>query len=312
MAERILITGASGFVGSAVCRKIVASKRQATACYRITPKTHDPALAMAVVGDIGATTDWRAALKGCDAVIHLAGVAHGKGSDFREVNIEGTLQLARQALEAGIKRFLFVSTIGVNGTYTAENQTFCEEDIAAAMTDYASSKYEAEQQLQTLLAARSMEWVIIRPPLVYGWGAPGNFNRLMRLIASGVPLPFANIRNNRRSLIGVDHLASLLLYAIDHPRAANELFLVKDQADYSTVDLLRLTAQAMDKPLRLFPIPTALIKMAAQIIGKKALASAFCDSLCIDSSKIERLLGWQPLQGFEMHGANRPQPPVHR
>ena len=308
--QKILITGASGFIGSALCGRASDAGLQVVAAHRTlpTPVPTKNYIEHRQVGEIHRATDWTDALAGCDVVMHLAGRAHHlreKPSEalalHREVNTQGTLRLVQQAIEAGVKRFVFVSTIGVNGTTTKPGQMFREEGVPAPETAYAISKWEAEKGLQALAVASGMELVIIRPPLVYGWGAPGNFSRLVHLVSRGLPLPLAAI-HNQRSFISIRNLTDLLLVCATHPAAANETFLISDGRDFSTPQFLQMIADSMGVKLRLFPIPTLLLKAAAWCLGQSATARSLCDSLCVDTSKIQRLLQWQPkaprLQSF--------------
>jgi nucleoside-diphosphate-sugar epimerase len=213
-------------------------------------------------------------------------------AEFRRVNVQGTLNLARQAAAAGVRRFVFVSSIGVNGAETFQ-QSFTSEDSVAPHSPYAVSKYEAELGLQALAAETGMEVVIIRPPLVYGPGAPGNFGSLMRWLKRGVPLPLGAI-HNQRSLVALDNLVDLIVLCLTHPAAANQTFLVSDGEDVSTSELLRRMGQALDRPARLLPVPQSWLKLAAAMVGKSDVAQRLCGSLQVDISKTRRLLVWTP------------------
>ncbi|CDS53583.1 UDP-glucose 4-epimerase [Polaromonas sp. CG9_12] len=211
---------------------------------------------------------------------------------FRKVNMRGTLNLARQAAAADVRRFVFVSSIGVNGAETFQ-QPFDAQDRAAPHSPYALSKYEAELGLQALAAETDMEVVIIRPPLVYGPGAPGNFGSLMRWLQRGIPLPLGAI-HNLRSLVALDNLVDLIVTCITHPAAANQTFLVSDGEDVSTTELLHRMGQAMGCPARLIPVPTGVLKAAAALLGKRDMAQRLCGSLQVDIQKTRQLLGWNP------------------
>jgi UDP-glucose 4-epimerase len=210
-------------------------------------------------------------------------------AEFRRVNTQGTLNLARQAAAAGTRRFIFLSSVKVNG----EAGSFTESDPAAPADPYGVSKHEAEQGLRAISAGSAMDVVIIRPPLVYGPGVQANFRTLIRGIALGIPLPLARVEN-RRSLVGLDNLVDMIVTCIDHPAAANETFLVSDGEDLSTPELIRRLARAMGKPAHLIPVPTVLLTTGARLLGKRAVAQRLLGSLRVDISKARRLLGWSP------------------
>jgi nucleoside-diphosphate-sugar epimerase len=250
-------------------------------------------------------TDWSAALHGQTTVIHTAARAHvmnDKSEDpvqeFRQVNVDGTLKLARQAADAGIQRFVFVSSIKANGEQTALGQPFTPEDQPAPEDPYGLSKLEAEQGLRELASETGMEVVIIRPPLVYGPGVKGNFASMIKLVEKGLPLPLGAIRN-KRSLVVLDNLVDLIITCIDHPAAANQVFLAGDGEDLSTTELLQGVAKAMGKPSRLVPVPAGLLMFGATMLGKKAMAQRLLGSLQVDISKARNLLGWQPPMSVE-------------
>jgi nucleoside-diphosphate-sugar epimerase len=233
-------------------------------------------------------------------VIHTAARAHimkdevpDPLAEYRKVNVDGTLNLARQAAEAGVRRFVFISSIKVNGEQTPVNQPFTAEDASAPEDAYGVSKMEAEQGLQALAAETGMEVVIIRPPLVYGPGVKGNFASMIKLVEKGLPLPLGAI-HNKRSLVALDNLVGLIITCIDHPAAANQAFLAGDGEDRSTTELLQGVARAMGKPSRLVPVPAGLLMFGATVLGKKAMAQRLLGSLQVDISKARNLLGWQP------------------
>jgi nucleoside-diphosphate-sugar epimerase len=222
---------------------------------------------------------------------------HDESSDplaeFRKVNVEGTLNLARQAAEAGVRRFIFISSIKVNGEGTPLGSPYRADAQPQPADSYGISKMEAEQGLRALAAETGMEVVIIRPTLVYGPGVKANFLSMMRWLHKGVPLPFGAI-HNQRSLVALDNLVDLIVTCIDHPAAANQTFLVSDGEDLSTTELLRRMATALGKPARLLPVPSWLLEAGASILGKKALSQRLCGSLQVDISKTRELLGWTP------------------
>jgi UDP-glucose 4-epimerase len=294
----MLVTGANGFVGSALCAEAVS---RGMAVRGITRASGDLPIGVEnfAVGGIDGNTDWQDVLTGCEVVVHLAARVHVMADaaadpleEFRRVNVQGTLNLARQAAAAGVRRFLFVSSIHVNGAETFQ-RPFTAHDEVAPHSPYAVSKYEAELGLQALAAETGMEVVIIRPPLVYGPGATGNFGSLMRWLKRGVPLPLGAI-HNQRSLVALDNLVDLIVTCISHPAAANQTFLVSDGEDVSTTELLRRMGQAMGKPARLLPVPASWLKVAAGLVGKSDVAQRLCGSLQVDISKTRELLGWVP------------------
>ncbi|VFR64564.1 UDP-glucose 4-epimerase [plant metagenome] len=301
---KVLVTGVTGFVGKETVRALIAKGHTVHGAVRREGVDMPACEAMHVVGDIGAMTDWRAALQGVDAVVHLAARAHvlNESHDspltlFRAVNTQGTLALARHCLDAGVKRFVFVSSIGVNGAHT-ETAPFRETDVPNPAADYALSKLEAETALKDLLAGSSMTLVIVRPPLVYAGNAPGNFRRLLGLVDSGIPLPFASI-DNRRSMVALENLADFLTVCVSHSQAANQLFLIADGTDVSLPQILRSLAEGMNKAPRLLPFPGALLSLGASMVGKAALYRQLCGSLIVDASHARSLLGWQPIIGTE-------------
>ncbi len=297
----VVVTGASGFVGSALLGRLgQGGERRVRACYRSAPAPAPEADESVVVGEIGAATDWRAALRGVDAIIHTAGHAHklerSAESEYHRTNVEGTLNLARQAAEAGVRRLVFLSTIKVNGERTAPGRRFRESDPPAPEDAYGRSKWEAERGLAGLARQTGLEIVILRPPLVYGPGARGNLNRLMRLIRSGVPLPLAALRN-RRSMIALGNLCSAVEATLDAPAAAGRSYLLAEEEDFSTPDLIRRLAGAMKRRALLFPVPEAVLRLAGAVAGRADEVERLVGSLRVDASLIARELGWRPSAG---------------
>jgi UDP-glucose 4-epimerase len=246
------------------------------------------------------STDWSTALNGVSVVVHCAARVHVMRDtsvdpleEFRRVNVQGTLNLARQAAAAGVRRFVFVSSIKVNGEATQPGCPFTADDILAPLDPYGVSKMEAEQALREIVRQTGMEVVIIRPPLVYGPGVKANFAAMMRWLQRGVPLPLGAI-HNQRSLVALDNLVDLIMTCIKHPAAANQTFLVSDGEDASTTELLRRMGQAMGHPARLLPVPASWLKLAAGLIDKRDVAQRLCGSLQVDISKTRELLGWVP------------------
>ncbi len=301
--SKILLTGVSGFIGSHVvshlkgCFKLVS-------CFRSSPALSRDGFEVVEVTNIDGLTVWKMALPQVSVVIHMASVAHISPHnstltpipDFRTVNVDGTLNLARQAAEAGVKRFIFLSSIGVNGV--SNSAPFTPYDIPNPIEPYAQSKWEAEQGLMQIAEQTGMQVVIIRPPLVYGPNAPGNFGRLVRWVEKGVPLPLGAV-HNKRTLVSVDNLVDLIRVCINHPAAANRVIMAGDDEDVSTTQILRGIAEGMGKPSRLIPVPESLLWAGASLIGKKAMAEKVLGSLQVDISETKALLGWQPPYTFE-------------
>lgn len=291
----VLLTGASGFVGRALAGRLASTPGVALSV-AVRKQAGISDQRTYAVGDINRTTDWGPALAGQNVVIHAAARAHvTDGSDPAEayygVNVEGTEILALKAAEAGVNRFIFISSIGVNGNQSS--RPFSDVDAPNPSEPYAVSKLHAEQRLLQVQRETGMEVVIIRPPLVYGPAAPGNFGKLVGWVQRGVPLPFGAI-HNKRSLVGIDNLVDLIIRCIDHPAAANQTFLASDGVDLSTTELLRSVANAMGKPLRLVPVPAGLLQAGAGLLGKKAMAQRLLGSLQVDISKTREVLGWEP------------------
>lgn len=303
---RVLVTGANGFVGAAAVRRL----QQGDACEvrralrrtsQAVPSTSAAADTVAV-GDIDGGTDWRAALEGVDVVVHTAArvhMMHETEADplaaFRRVNAEGSVNLARQAAQAKVRRLVFISSVKVNGEATLPGQPFRPQDPARRPDDpYGISKFEAEQGLREVAAATGLEVVVIRPVLVYGPGVRANFESMMKWVARGVPLPLGAIRTNRRSLVGIDNLADLIACCVTHPAAAGQVFFAADGEDVSTTELLTRVGAALGKPARLLPVPPALLQAGARLTGLGALAQRLCGSLQVDIDANARLLGWGP------------------
>ncbi len=298
---RILVTGANGFVGSAVINSLV---NDSGITLRAAVRNEDHCLyslnALVQVGDLTIETDWTAALLEVDVVIHTAARVHvmNDGVDdpleeYRRVNVEGTLNLARQSVVAGVKRFVFISSIKVNGEETLSGKPFYAEDIPAPVDPYGISKLEAEQKLQQIAVETDMEVVIIRPPLIYGPGVKANFQKMMYWLNKGIPLPLGAIYN-KRSLVAIDNLVNLIVICTDHPAAANQVFLAGDGEDLSTTELLQRMSKAMGRSPRLIPVPARLLEFGATLLGKLAMVQRLCGSLQVDISKTREVLGWKP------------------
>ena len=294
---KVLVTGASGFIGRALVDALHANGCNVVGSMRC-PIDFSWASSSPLLGDDNA--DWRIPLEGCTVVVHSAGRAHILNdrvadplSEFRRVNVAGTLQLAEQAASVGVHRFVFLSSIGVNGASTSAGNRFLWDDRYNPQNAYALSKCEAEQGLWCIAAKTGLEVVVIRPPLVYGSNAPGNFGSLMRWLRHGIPLPLGAI-HNQRSLVAVDNLVNLIVTCLTHSAAVNQTFLVSDGEDVSTTELLRRMGQAMHRPARLIPVPSRLLAQAAALIGKADMAQRLCGSLQVDIEKTRILLGWKP------------------
>ena len=303
---KLLLTGSTGFLGRALSGYLVNdSKYKIVLALRHELSKSIVDCESIVVGDIEAATDWKQALTSVDVVIHTAARAHIMNdtvadplAEFRKVNTAGTLKLARQAAEAGIKRFVFISTVKVNGEMTLLNHPFSPEDSFIPNDPYSLSKYEAEQGLLALAEEVGMEMVIIRPPLIYGPGVKANFLSMMKWIQKGMPLPFGSI-HNKRSLVALDNLVSFIIHCIDHPKAANEVFLISDGEDVSTPELIQQVAKSFGKKALLLPVPVILMTFVAQLLGKRDMASRLFGSLQVDSSKARELLSWKPVITME-------------
>ena len=272
----ILITGATGFVGKALVQRLLTddvSRRLVVSVRRGGRRWPEQVLPI-LTGDLNLSTDWSIALKGVDVVVHSAARVHvmwGTEADslraFRAVNVDGTLNLARQAAVAAVKRFVFVSSVKVNGEDTQPGRAFSEADLPNPQDAYSQSKYEAEQGLRQVSADTGMEVVIIRPPLVYGPGVKANFAALRRVVQRGWPLPLGAV-HNQRSFIALDNLVNFIVTCIDHPQAANQTFLVSDGQDLSTTELVSGIAQAAGLPARLLPVPVWALQAGALLLGK--------------------------------------------
>lgn len=292
---KVMLTGASGFVGQAAAEAFSNVGIEVVRTTRITTNN------TVGIGNVDCKTDWRRALNGCAAVVHLAARAHVIRDDaidplavYRSVNTEGTLNLATQAAAAGVRRFIFVSSVKVNGESTTPGTAFKEIDVPCPEDPYGISKHAAEVGLRKIANETGLEVVFIRPPLVYGPGVKGNFSTLMRWLKRGIPLPLASVTDNRRSLVALDNLVDLLLTCIEHPAAANEIFLVSDGIDLSTAELLQRLGLAMGKPVRLLPVSPSSLQAAANLLGKSDMARRLLGNLQLDISHTCQKLGWKP------------------
>jgi UDP-glucose 4-epimerase len=293
----ILLTGGSGFLGGALLTALVNENVRGLG--RQKPSALS-ALSF-YQSDINTETDFSVAVKDTKVIIHCAARVHimednssSPLEDFRVVNTYGTLNLAQQAADAGVKRFIFISSIKVNGESTELGLPFKADDVFIPTDPYGLSKYEAEVGLCEIAEQTGMEVVIIRPPLVYGPGVKANFSSMMKWVNKGLPLPLGGINGNKRSLVSIDNLVDLIVTCIEHPNAANQKFLVSDDDDVSTTQLLVNMAIALPAPNRLLPIPSGWLTLAAKLIGKPAISQRLCGSLQVDISKTKEMLNWQP------------------
>ena len=298
----ILVTGASGFVGAALCPELAVRGYGVRGVYRKTMGTcsANSQTEQVVVASIDCATDWRLALQSIDTVIHLAARVHVMSETaanhlaaFRSINTEATFHLARQAAQAGVKRFVFISSAKVNGESTQPKKPFKPDDRSSPMNAYAVSKMEAEQGLRQLSVDTGMEVVIIRPPLVYGPGVKANFAALMRAVQRGWPLPLGAV-HNQRSLVALDNLVDFIIICMTHPQAANQTFLVSDGQDLSTTELVRGMAEIAGVPARLLPFPVWALQAGASLLGRGDAVQRLCGNLQLDISKTRSLLGWLP------------------
>lgn len=298
----VLVTGANGFVGKQICIRLVQPKwRVRQALRQINTNSRLVSFQEQVnIGEIGPNTNWQQALSSMDCVVHLAARVHVMNdssvnplADFRLTNVDAALNVARQAAAAGIKRFVFISSVKVNGESTLSGQAFTESDTSNPQDPYGISKHEAELGLRELGSQTGMEIVIIRPTLVYGPGVKANFASLMRAVQRRLPLPLGAV-HNQRSLVALDNLVDFIVTCLSHPLAANQTFLVSDGHDLSTIELVRGLARAAGVPARLLPVPVWALQAGASLLGKGDAVQRLCGNLQVDISKARSLLGWVP------------------
>ncbi len=299
MGSHTLVTGANGFIGRALCAELKRRGHSVLCVGRSMQRMEGLPGDARVVGDISAETDWSVVLDGVERVIHLAARVHVMRettvdplSAFRVVNVAGTERLARDAAMRGVRRFVYVSSVGVNGNHT-ESQPFSEKSVPSPYSAYTHSKLEAERVLFDISNKTGMEVTVVRPPLVYGPNTPGNFLRLLKLVARGVVLPLASVVN-RRSMIYIGNVVDSLAVCAVHPEAAGKTYLVSDGEDISTAELIRRIAAAMGSKAHLFRMPQPVLRGLGKLAGKSEEVSRLVDSLVVNSSKIRAELGWQP------------------
>jgi len=302
-AKKVLVTGATGFVGTALCDQLVKRGLDVVAAVRKTEDVGKRNCAKVAIGNIDGSTEWTAAMAGVETVVHLAARTHVMRdraidplASYREVNVRGTAHLARQAAIAGVRRIVFLSSIKVNGESTS-GRSFSEVDMPRPEDYYGISKLEAEIELASISCASDFELSILRPPLIYGPGAKGNLRALMRAIERGLPLPLGSI-SNRRSLLSLENLVDAICVCIDHPKAAGETFLVADENPVSTAELATEIGRAFGRPARLAPMPAPLLEMIGKVLGRRDAISRLTSSLVVDSRKLQDRLGWVPAQSF--------------
>lgn len=299
--HKVFITGATGFVGDAVLRRLIGEGDFVRVSVRGNCIPKFPSNVQVISGcDLGRNFDWGPALSGCDTVIHCAARVHVMKEtaenplcEFRRVNVDGTLNLARHAASSGIKRFIFLSSIKVNGEYTPVNSPYTAAADPEPKDPYGVSKREAEDGLNLIAFETGMEVVTIRPPLVYGPGVKANFHRLIKCVLNGIPLPLGAI-HNKRSLVSLSNLVDLIVTCVDHPEAANKMFLVSDDEDLSTTDLLYRIGLALGKKTKLIPVPMWMFQTGSFLIGRADIGQRLCCSLQVDISKTKEILGWTP------------------
>jgi nucleoside-diphosphate-sugar epimerase len=296
--KKILVTGANGFVGQAVSKELLLQGYSLTCAVR--SHYHLDGAEIIKISGLEEQVDWSTPLVGIDCVIHTAARAHrmNDGSvhayeEYRKVNVLATLNLAEQAAKCGVTRFIFISTIKVNGDQTDPGKPFKEADIPNPQDNYGKSKREAEEGLFRIAKKTGMEVVVIRPVLVYGPGVKANFASMMKVLQRGIPLPFGVV-HNKRSLIYIENLVSLILRCMAHPAASSQIFLASDGYDMSTTELLKACATALGVKARLLPVPQSCLMFIATVLGKKAVAQRLCGSLQVDIDKARQLLAWEP------------------
>jgi nucleoside-diphosphate-sugar epimerase len=295
-----LVTGANGFVGSVLCAYLHKSGAAVRAAVRAL-NSNSAQVETIEIGRLSSKTDWTVPLRGVNQVIHLAARVHvmnDKSADpleeFRKINVDVTINLANQAAAAGVKRFIFLSSIKVNGESTQPGRPFAADDAPRPQDPYGVSKYEAERELRKIAERTGMEVVIIRSPLIYGSGVKGNFASIMRVVQYGLPLPLASITGNQRSLVALGNLVDLIVTCISHQAAANQTFLVSDDEDISTAELLRRIGIALKRPAKLFNTPSLLLQFGAALLNKSEIYQRLCGSLQVDITKTKELLNWRP------------------
>jgi nucleoside-diphosphate-sugar epimerase len=300
--KKILVTGATGFLGNSLINELRNHYKNDSIFPVLRKATQNfDDFSSIIINGIDSATDWKGKLEAISCVIHCAARVHVMNENegeqlelYREVNVHGTLALANASYLAGVKRFIFISSIKVNGESTKLGEAFYADDRNIPTDPYGLSKYEAEVGLRKIADQTGMEVVIIRPPLVYGGGVKANFSSMMKWVYKGIPLPLSAITENKRSLVSVENLVNLIIVCITHSKAANQVFLVSDNDDVSTTMLLKRMAEALKVPSRLLPIPVSWFIFIAKLIGKPNISQRLCGSLQVDITKTQDLLDWTP------------------
>ncbi|MFC4313369.1 NAD-dependent epimerase/dehydratase family protein [Steroidobacter flavus] len=303
MIKRVLVTGATGFVGGTLCGQLAEAGFTVRAALRTEKNTPKAVSERVVVGDIGSRTDWQSALEGVDFVVHAAARAHvlndspANANLYMESNAHGTVRLADAAAAAGVQRLVFLSSVKVNGEDSGDG-VYRPDDRPQPLDAYGRSKAKAEEGLREVCARTRLQGAIIRSPLVYGPGVRANFLRLLQWVDKRRPLPIGSVRN-RRSMVSVWNLSHLLTHALSHPAAADGVWMVSDGQDVSTPELVRRLADAMGRRMTLLPVPVALLRIAGTLLGKGAEVKRLCGSLAVDASATRNQLGWTPALSLE-------------
>ena len=298
----ILVTGSTGFIGAALIQRLIKDQFSVSAVVRtLSANKFNADICLIDIGQLTPSLDWSHALQGVTTVVHLAARTHiisEKSKDplaeYRYINVDCTLNLAHQAARAGVKRFIYMSSIKVNGEFTISGKSFAAQDQPMPHDVYGISKYEAELGLRVIANKFGMELVVIRPPLVYGPGVKANFLSMMNWLQHGIPLPLGGVKKNRRSFVFIDNLVDIIVTCINHPVAANQTFLVSDDEDLSAADLLDRIAWALGRPSNLISVPAPLIIIVAKLFGRSDIAQRLCGSLQVDIKKTKDLLNWSP------------------
>ena len=302
MKSKVLVTGSSGFIGKNLINFLkVKNEFSLVTVSRDDPKLNDEIKNHFQIRSISSSTDWSEPLKGVDVVIHLAGIAHRSGTleEYEEINVNGAIKIAKQAIEAKVKRLIYISSIKVNGEKTLSGKAFKADDLPNPQDSYAKSKYKVESELRRISVESDLEVVIIRPALVYGPGVKSNFLSLMKWVKKRIPLPLGNI-DNKRSFVSITNLNSFIYICLTHPRAENEIFLVSDQTPISISELIEKLSMFLNSNIPLFiPFPNFILGTLLLVIGKSNVATKLLESLEVDIEKNSKLLDWQPLQSTD-------------
>ena len=299
---RVMVTGANGFVGRALTDFLINNDIQVVPCIRKSrPEINFGDLSVFECGDIHQATNWQKGLYGVDVLVHTAARVHVMSekssnplNEFRKINVDATLNLALQASKAGVKRFIYLSSVKVNGESSAHGNPFKSSDATSPVGDYAISKLEAEKELSALSLQTGLEVVIIRPPLIYGPGVKANFAALASAVRRGLPLPVGRVTQNARSMVSIDNMIDFISVCLQHPAASNEVFMVSDGEDVSTADLIRRMAKVYKRKIWLIPVPIAVLDKVAYLCSKQVVLRRLVGNLQVDIQKNFNLLCWRP------------------